>query len=278
MAKIIDGRVIADRIKKELEKKATTFIKKHGRKCGLAVVLVGNDPASEIYVSNKIKACELVGVASFVHRYAADIEQDELIKLICNLNDNKSIDGILVQLPLPNHIDSTVVVEAINPQKDVDGFCAVNAGKLSRGEKGIIPCTALGCLELIKSTGITLPGAHAVVVGRSNIVGKPVAQLLLNHDCTVTVAHSKTKDLANLTKQADILIAAVGKKHFITADMVKSRAVVIDVGINRQNSNIFGDVDFEAVKDIAGYITPVPGRVGPLTVAMLLANVLDSGH
>jgi methylenetetrahydrofolate dehydrogenase (NADP+)/methenyltetrahydrofolate cyclohydrolase len=276
VAKILDGKVLAEKIKSELKTKATVFQKKHGRKCGLAVVLVGNDPASEIYVANKEKACEAVGIASIIHKCKDNIKQDKLLELISSLNSDKNIDGVLVQLPLPKHLDSAKIVGAVAPAKDVDGFCAANVGNLSFGAPCAIPCTARGCLELVKSTGIKLAGAHAVVIGRSNIVGKPVAQLLLNNDCTVTVTHSKTRNLADLTRTADILVAAAGCKHLVTADMVKPGAVVIDIGITRADGKIFGDVDFDRVRDVAGYITPVPGGVGPMTVAMLLKNVLET--
>jgi len=283
---LIDGKAIAEKIKAELAKKAKTV------KRTLAVILVGADPASEIYVGNKVKACEQVGIKSVVHRFDEKISRDELCDFIEKLNRDHSVHGILVQLPLPAHLNDPMVYRRVSWAKDVDGFHPANVGYLSLGEveshivdKPFIPCTALACLECIKSTGVPLKGAHAVVVGRSNIVGKPVAQLLLNHDCTVTVAHSHTKDLATITRQADILVVAVGKKHLITRDMVKKGAVVIDVGISRQRdvasgnaSRIFGDVDFENVKDVAAYITPVPGGVGPLTVAMLLKNVLDCGE
>ncbi|MCL2229337.1 MAG: bifunctional 5,10-methylenetetrahydrofolate dehydrogenase/5,10-methenyltetrahydrofolate cyclohydrolase [Firmicutes bacterium] len=307
---IIDGKKIAGDIKVGLAKKAKDFERKNGRKCGLAIIIVGDDEASKIYVSKKEQSCVEVGVRSVVHRLPRDTKEPEVLSLIEKLNNDKTIDGILVQLPLPPHIDEIKTIEAISPDKDVDGFTAVNAGKLSIGYPCMVPCTAIGVIELIKSTGALVKGSqqqlrapsgksdtnllknsakdskvavrepftsapHAVVVGRSNIVGKPVAKLLLNHDCTVTIAHSKTKDLGAVTRLADILVVAVGRKNLVTKDMVKPGAVVIDVGINRDGGQIFGDVDFDEVKKVAGYITPVPGGVGPMTVACLLKNVLS---
>jgi len=272
MSKIIDGRIIAEQIKAQLKQKAANFEKEKGRKCGLAVILVGNDPSSEIYVLNKIKACEQVGINSFVHTLKSNVSQEEVCILVNTFNNSQDVDGILVQLPLPEHMDQAKILECISPKKDVDGFSPASKH---------IPCTALACLELIKSTGASLEGAHAVIIGRSHIVGRPVAKLLLDHDCTVTITHSKTRDLATLTRQADILISAVGKKELVTAKMVKRGAIVIDVGITRQRDvvpnrfKIFGDVDFDRVKKVASHITPVPGGVGPVTIAMLLSNVLS---
>jgi len=260
VAKIIDGKKIAQEIKDKL--------KNHDRKCGLAVILIGNDAASEMYVGNKIKACAEVGITSHVHRLQGNISQDEVTSLINTLNNDQDINGILVQLPIPNHLNEPEILQSIAPTKDVDGFGALSPH---------VPCTARAVLELIKSTGVSLAGKHAVIIGRSNIVGKPTAQLLLNQDCTVTIAHSKTRDLKSITRMADILISAVGRKNLVTADMVKPGAIVIDVGISRQHDHtpsIVGDVDFESVKQIASHITPVPGGVGPMTVAMLLSNVL----
>jgi methylenetetrahydrofolate dehydrogenase (NADP+)/methenyltetrahydrofolate cyclohydrolase len=284
---ILNGREIAERIKESLKKRAGEFEKTHGRKCALAVVLVGNLLPSEIYVRNKEKACNEVGISPNIVRFGETVAQDELCSAIEKLNADKKIDGIIVQLPLPKHIDMARILQTVDPAKDVDGFHPVNVGRLSAGQAGFVPATALGVLELIKSTGVNLAGKHAVVVGRSNIVGKPVAQLLLNADCTVTVAHSKTSDLKAHTKTADILVVAAGSPKLITRDMVKKGAIVIDVGINRAvtaDSNggapkisICGDVDFENVKHVASFITPVPGGVGPLTVAMLLVNVLGGG-
>lgn len=275
MSEIIDGKALSTAIKTELRDRANKFEKLKGRKIGLAVIRVGDDPASQIYVRNKIKACEQCGFESFSHCLNADVSQSELTALIEKLNCDDRVDGILVQLPLPRHIDERAALAAISPQKDADGFHAVNAGKLFLGERGVVACTPRGIIELIRSTGQSIAGKRAVVVGRSNIVGKPVAALLLQNDATVTICHSKTRDLGDITRTADILIAAVGKKHFISADMVKDGAIVIDVGMNRDENGLYGDVDFDAVKNVAGYITPVPGGVGPMTVAMLLSNTAD---
>lgn len=276
MAEIIDGKALAARIKRDIAARATEFYDKNGRKVGLAVVRVEGDPASEIYVRNKVKACEECFLASFSYTFKADVEEQELIALIRRLNADRNVDGILVQLPLPKHIDPRRVLSEISPKKDADGFHVINAGKLFLGEAdGTAACTPRGIIELIKSTGVDAEGKHAVVIGRSNIVGKPVAALLLSENATVTVCHSKTRDLKDITRTADILVAAVGKKHFVTADMVKPGAVVIDVGMNRDETGLHGDVDFDAVKEVAGYITPVPGGVGPMTVAMLLLNTVD---
>lgn len=276
MSEIINGKAVAAEIRKTVLERASAFERKHGRKVGLAVVRVGDDPASAIYVKNKIKACEECGIASYSHCMGANTPQAELIELIGKLNADACVDGILVQLPLPKHIDERQTLSVILPEKDADGFHAVNAGKLFLGERdGTVACTPRGIIELIKSTGVGIEGKRAVVIGRSNIVGKPVAALLLENNATVTVCHSKTADLKEITRQADILVVAVGKKHFVTADMVKRGAVVIDVGMNRDDSGLHGDVDFDGVKEIAGYITPVPGGVGPMTVAMLLLNTVD---
>lgn len=276
MSEIINGKAVAAEIRKTVLERASAFECKHGRKVGLAVVRVGDDPASAIYVKNKIKACEECGIASYSHCMGANTSQAELIELISKLNADAYVDGILVQLPLPKHIDERETLSVILPEKDADGFHAVNAGKLFLGERdGTVACTPRGIIELIKSTGVGIEGKRAVVIGRSNIVGKPVAALLLEHNATVTVCHSKTVDLKEFTRQADILVVAVGKKHFVTADMVKRGAVVIDVGMNRDESGLHGDVDFDGVKEVAGYITPVPGGVGPMTVAMLLLNTVD---
>lgn len=276
MSEIINGKAVAAEIRKTVLERASAFECKYGRKVGLAVVRVGDDPASAIYVKNKIKACEECGIASYSHCMGANTSQAELIELISKLNADAYVDGILVQLPLPKHIDERETLSVILPEKDADGFHAVNAGKLFLGEKdGVVACTPRGIIELIKSTGQPIAGKHAVVVGRSDIVGKPVAALLLHNDATVTVCHSKTHGLSEYTRSADILVVAVGKKKFITADMVKPGAVVIDVGMNRDESGLYGDVDFENVKTRAGFITPVPGGVGPMTVAMLILNTVD---
>ena len=276
MAEIIDGKALAEKIKSELLISATAFEKERGRKIGLAVIRVGNDPASAVYVRNKIKACEKCNIRSFSYDLDETVDSAELISLVHKLNDDAQVDGILVQLPLPKHIDERAVLAEIIPQKDADGFHAVNAGKLFLGENdGTVACTPRGIIELIRSTGVPISGKHAVVVGRSNIVGKPIAALLLANDATVTVCHSKTLNLKEITLAADILVVAIGKSNFITADMVKRGAVVIDVGMNRDENGLCGDVDFNGVKDKAGYITPVPGGVGPMTVAMLLSNTVD---
>ena len=276
MAEIIDGKALAAKIKSELAIRAADFEKTCGRKIGLAVIRVGQDPASAVYVRNKVKACDACNIRSFGFELDEKTSQDELVKLVHTLNVDEQVDGILVQLPVPKHIDERAVLSEIVPDKDADGFHAVNAGKLFLGEKGgTVACTPRGIIELIKSTGQPITGKHAVVVGRSNIVGKPVAALLLAADATVTVCHSRTVNLKEITKTADILVAAVGKSKFITADMVKRGAIVIDVGMNRDENGLCGDVDFDGVKNVAGYITPVPGGVGPMTVAMLLSNTVD---
>jgi len=263
---LIDGKALADKIKAGLAMTARRFERTNGRKCCLAIVLVGNNPSSVIYINNKTKDCEAVGITTIEHRLSEKTTEAELCFLIKKLNLNRSIDGILVQLPLPKQINESRILQTIAPEKDVDGF-----GKLSP----FTPCTPMGILELIKSTGVTLSGKHAVVVGRSNIVGKPTAKLLLDADCTVTIAHSKTQNLGAITRLADILVVAVGKPKIITSDMVKRGAIVIDVGINRlPDGKICGDVDFDNVSKVASFITPVPGGVGLMTRAMLLKNVL----
>ncbi len=273
---IIDGKALAKQKRAEMAQ-IVQELKAMGVTPGLAVVLVGEDPASEIYVRNKHKACEEVGIYSRVIKLPEDTKEEDLLKLIDELNQDSALDGILVQLPLPKQIDSDKVIERILPSKDVDGFHPVNAGKLLTGQTGFVSCTPLGILELIKSTGIDISGKEAVVIGRSNIVGKPVAHLLLQENATVTICHSKTKNLKEVCQRADILVAAIGKPQLITADYVKGGAVVIDVGINRlPDGKLVGDVAFETVKEKASYITPVPGGVGPMTITMLLANTLLS--
>jgi methylenetetrahydrofolate dehydrogenase (NADP+)/methenyltetrahydrofolate cyclohydrolase len=280
-AKIIDGKEVAALLRAEIAKAVAEVKEKHGLTPGLAVVLVGADAASEVYVRNKEKAVAEVGMASFPHHLPQNTTQPELLKLIHKLNANKNIHGILVQLPLPAQIDSQAVIEAIDPAKDVDGFHPFNAGKLACGQDGPVPCTPLGCMILLNKALGKLAGKQAVVVGRSNIVGKPMAQLLLKSDCTVTVAHSRTHDLAGLCRTADILVAAVGKPEMIKGDWVKPGAAVIDVGINRitkedGKTKLVGDVAFEEASQVAGYITPVPGGVGPMTIACLLSNTLEA--
>lgn len=270
---IIDGKAVAEKLRIEIAEE----VAKLRIKPGLAVVLVGENPASQVYVKNKAKMTEEVGMQSFEHKLPAETSERALIRLVEQLNNNPAVHGILVQLPLPLHIHESAVIEAIAPEKDVDGFHVVNSGKLATGQEGLVPCTPLGCIILLKQTLGDLSGKHAVVVGRSNIVGKPMAALLLKENCTVTIVHSKTKNPQAIAAQADILIAAIGKPKFITKDWVKAGACVIDVGINRdENNKLCGDVDFENVKNIAGSITPVPGGVGPMTIACLLKNTLTA--
>ena len=273
--KLIDGKETARLIRAEIKERAAAFTQKTGKKVGLAVVLVGSNPASQVYVRNKIKACEETGIRSFAHYLPEETTESELLSLVEGLAADGNVHGILVQLPLPRHIDADKVLRAIPREKDVDGFSAENIGRLALNERGIVACTPLGVMELFKRYQISLAGKRAVVVGRSAIVGRPMALLLLNADATVTICHSRTKNLKAECLGADILIAAVGKAKFITADMVKEGAVVIDVGMNRDENGLCGDVDFEAVKEKASYITPVPGGVGPMTIAMLLHNVVS---
>ena len=276
MAEIIDGKAISAAIKEDLAAEAKKFENVYGRKVGLAVVKVGHKPASEVYVRNKIIACEKVGVRSFSHNLPENEKEEDLIALIDELNADSDVDGILVQLPLPAHLNEKKVLARIRPEKDADGFHAMNAGGLMLGLPCTKPCTPAGIIELIKSTGISIAGKHAVVVGRSNIVGKPCAMLLLAENATVTICHSRTVDLKSYTLSADILVAAVGIKQFITGDMVKPGAVVIDVGMNRDDGKLYGDVNFPEAEKRAAYITPVPGGVGPMTVTMLLKNTIES--
>lgn len=273
--KLIDGKETARQIRAELKESAAAFEKEHGKKVGLAVVMIGNDPASQVYVRNKIKACEEAGIRSFSHYLPDETTQKEAVELVRALAADEAVHGILVQLPLPKHLNAKEILAEIPPEKDADGFCAENVGRLAMNEEGTVACTPHGVMELLKRYGVALSGKNAVVVGRSNIVGRPMALLLLNADATVTVCHSKTCELGEICSRADILIAAVGKAKFITADMVKEGAVVIDVGMNRdEKGNLCGDVDFEHVKEKASLITPVPGGVGPMTIAMLLANTV----
>lgn len=271
-AKIIDGKKIAGEILQGLKEK----IKSMKEKPGLALVLAGNNPASEIYVNSKEKACNEAGFYCERFNFGNDISETGLLNLINSLNQKRNLHGILVQLPLPKQIDEKLILNSILPHKDVDGFAPVNLGSLVSGNAVLAPATARACLHLIESTGIEIEGKNAVIVGRSNIVGKPAAMMLLEKNATVTICHSKTKNLAEYTKKADILVVAVGRPGMITKDMVKPGAVVIDVGINRVNGGVVGDVDFENVKEIAGYITPVPKGVGPMTIAMLMENTLKA--
>ncbi len=275
-ATLIDGKAVSASLR-EAMKAEVEELAEQGITPGLAVVLVGDDPASQVYVRNKEKSCEELGIYSEKYELPAATTQRELLDLVETLNKKPDIDGILVQLPLPDHLDSNAVIGAISPDKDVDAFHASNVGRIMLGDYRFLPCTPAGIMELIHSTGIEVEGKECVVVGRSNIVGKPMAMLLLHENGTVTVCHSRTKNLAEVTRRADILVAAVGKANFITAEMVKEGAVVIDVGMNRdENGKLCGDVDFEAVGEIAGAITPVPGGVGPMTITMLLKNTITA--
>lgn len=274
-ANLLDGKKIAGEIREDVARR-TEELKRRGVVPGLSVILVGEDPASKVYVGQKEKACRETGFKSDLLRLPETTTQAELLSLIGRLNGDPSVHGILVQLPLPAGIDPEAVIAAIDPGKDVDGFHPVNIGHLVSGVGGMVPCTPLGIVRMLESYRIPLAGKHAVVVGRSSIVGKPLAHLLLARDCTVTICHSRTPDLGYFTRQADILVAAVGRPRLIKADMVKPGAVVVDVGINRLETGLVGDVDFDAVREIAGWITPVPGGVGPLTIAMLLENTLTS--
>jgi methylenetetrahydrofolate dehydrogenase (NADP+) / methenyltetrahydrofolate cyclohydrolase len=277
-ARIIDGAAIAKRIRAEAAQRASR-LSARGVRPGLAVILVGDDPASAVYVRNKVKACEEAGLHSVLERYEATMAQADLLARIAALNADPGIHGILVQMPLPRHLDAHCVIEAIAPAKDVDGFSVASAGELMTGLPGLRPATPLGCMKLIESTGIELRGKHAVVIGRSNTVGKPMALLLLQAHATVTVCHSATSDLAAHTRRADVVVAAVGRRHTLGAEMVKPGAVIIDVGINRdENGKLCGDVDFDAVSQVAGWISPVPGGVGPMTIAILLANTVHAAE
>lgn len=276
MAKIIDGKQISLDIKNELKEKVAKY-KEQGIEITLAVVKVGNDLASAVYVRNKEKACEYVGINSKTLALPEETTEEELLNVVRELNEDKNVNGILVQLPLPKHIDESKVLLTIDSTKDVDGFHPVNVGKMVIGEDTFLPCTPAGIIEMIKRTDIDIEGKECVVIGRSNIVGKPMAMLMLKENATVTIAHSRTKDLKEVTKRADIIVAAIGKAKFVTADYVKEGAVVIDVGMDRdENGKLCGDVDFESVSKVASAITPVPGGVGPMTVTMLLVNCLRS--
>lgn len=276
-AQLLDGKAMSEELRAEIARKVAA-LKERGVTPGLAVILVGDDPASQIYVRNKGIGCEKTGMHSVTIRMPEDTTQQALEDQIRTLNADPAIHGILVQLPLPPHLDEAAALAAIAPEKDVDGFHVQNAGRLLCGLPGVVACTPKGAMEMIRRTGVDLTGKEAVVVGRSNIVGKPMAMLLLQANCTVTMCHSRTADLASHTRRADILVAAVGKPGFITADMVKPGAIVIDVGINRVDGRVVGDVDFEHVKDVAGWITPVPGGVGRMTITMLLQNTLEAAE
>lgn len=271
MAILIDGKAVSQKVKEEVRAE----IERDGLKVGLAVVIVGNDQASRVYVNNKKKACEVCGIRSFEYALPEETTEKELLDLVDTLNNDPEVNGILVQLPLPKHLDSEKVIARISPEKDVDAFHAENVGKIMIGNYAFLPCTPAGVMELIHSTGTDVSGKECVVIGRSNIVGKPMAMLLLHENATVTICHSRTKDLAEVCRRADILVSAVGKADFVTADMVKEGAVVIDVGMNRNAENkLCGDVKFDEVEPKASYITPVPGGVGPMTIAMLMKNTL----
>ena len=276
MYKIIDGKEVSSYVKQQV-KLQTDILKQQGITPCLAVIIVEGDPASRVYVNNKKRACEVCGIKSLEYALAGDVSEEKLLALIDKLNKDSSVNGILCQLPVPKHIDEKKVIDAISPAKDVDGFSAENVGKIWLGDYSISPCTPMGVIELLDYYKIDVQGKNCVVVGRSNIVGKPMAALLLERNATVTVCHSKTKDLASFTKNADIIVAAVGRAGFITADMVNEGAVVIDVGINRlSDGKLAGDVDFEAVKEKASYITPVPGGCGPMTIAVLMKNTIEA--
>lgn len=275
-AKILSGKIVSARIKQELKEEADK-LKAQGIMPGLAVIIVGDDPASRVYVNNKKKACEELGILSEEYALSAETSEEELLALIDRLNADDKISGILVQLPLPKGLSEEKVINRINPKKDVDAFHPVNVGKIMIGNYDFVPCTPAGVMELIAESGIDISGKECVIVGRSNIVGKPMSMLLLHQNGTVTVCHSRTKDLAEVTKRADILVVAVGRPEFITGDMIKEGAVVIDVGINRlENKKLVGDVEFESAEKVASAITPVPGGVGPMTIAMLMKNTLKA--
>jgi len=277
-AQLIDGNALSKLLRAQITID-TAALKAKGLTPGLAVVLVGDNPASQVYVRNKVKACEDAGLHSVLEKYDATMTEADLLARVEALNNDDSIHGILVQLPLPAHIDAQKVIEAISPAKDVDGFHIASAGALMTGMPGFWPCTPYGCMKMLESIGYDLKGKHTVVIGRSNIVGKPMALMLLQQNATVTICHSATPDLKAMTLQADVIVAAVGKRNVLTADMVKPGAVVLDVGMNRNDEGkLCGDVDFDGVKEIAGYITPVPGGVGPMTITMLLVNTLEAAE
>lgn len=277
-AQLIDGNALSRQLRADVSARVTA-LKAKGITPGLAVILVGDNPASQVYVRNKVKACEDTGMHSLLERWPASLSEAELLARVAALNSDATIHGILVQLPLPAHINAQKVIEAIAPSKDVDGFHIASAGALMTGMPGFWPCTPYGCMKMLESIGYDLKGKHAVVIGRSNIVGKPMALMLLQQNATVTICHSGTKDLKALTLQADVIVAAVGKRNVVTADMVKPGAVVLDVGMNRNDEGkLCGDVDFDGVKAVAGWITPVPGGVGPMTITMLMVNTLASAE
>lgn len=275
-AKIIDGKKVSSSILEKLTSKTQQLKKQFGRAPGLATVLVGEDPASQVYVRNKNRRCKEIGFQSFEQNLPKDIPEKELLQLVEDLNQNPEVDGILVQLPLPDHIRSELILEAIHPEKDVDGFHPVNVGGLASGKDVLCPCTPSGVIEMLDYYEIPIEGKNAVILGRSNIVGKPQAFLLLRRNATVTICHSRTKNLEQVTSSADLLVAAIGRPNYVTANMVKEGAVVIDVGINRVDGKLTGDVDYKPIAAIASFITPVPGGVGPMTIAMLMSNTLKA--
>jgi methylenetetrahydrofolate dehydrogenase (NADP+)/methenyltetrahydrofolate cyclohydrolase len=277
-AQLIDGTLLSQKMRAEIAERAAALTAR-GHQPGLAVILVGEDPASHVYVRNKVKACGDAGIHSVLEKYDASMSEADLLKRIDALNADPAIHGILVQMPLPRHIDPHKVIEAISTAKDVDGYSVLSAGELLTGLEGFRPCTPYGCMKLIESTGVPLRGKHAVVIGRSNTVGKPMALLLLQANATVTICHSATPDLSVHTRQADVIVAAVGRRNTVTADMVKPGAIVIDVGVNRdENNKLCGDVDFNKVREVAGYLTPMPGGTGPMTITMLLMNTIESAE
>jgi methylenetetrahydrofolate dehydrogenase (NADP+)/methenyltetrahydrofolate cyclohydrolase len=275
-AKVIDGKAIAAEVRERVRAEVAGSVEGGEKAPGLATVLVGDDPASQVYIANKHKACEDAGIRSIHHELAADASEDELLALVTELNDDSGVDGILVQLPLPDQIDQDAVVGTISPDKDVDGLTPASAGLLAQGNPGLVPCTPAGVMEILRHEGIDPEGLEAVVLGRSLLVGRPLMALLLGANATVTACHTRTRDLAAVCSRADLLIAAAGKPRLVTAEMVKPGATVVDVGINRTDDGLVGDVDFEAVSEVAGAITPVPGGVGPMTIAMLLVNTLTA--
>jgi len=277
-AQLLDGKLIAAQMTEEVKRAVEDFRASFGISPGLTVVIVGEDPASKVYVGRKHKSCQEIGIVSEVIRLAETVSQDELLACIDGLNGAADVHGILVQLPLPRHINTEKVLERIRPDKDVDGFHPINVGNLCVGKENLVPCTPYGVVKMLEISGIPIEGKRAVIIGRSNIVGKPMAMLLLTRNATVTICHSRTKNLAAVCREGDILVAAIGKPEFVTRDMVKPGAVVIDVGINRVDGKLVGDVNFQDVRELAGYITPVPGGVGPLTIAMLLHNTLKAAR
>jgi len=277
-ATVIDGKAVAASVRERVQGEVEGLSAELGRPPGLATVLVGDDPASAIYVRRKHEACEEVGIRSFDHKPDGSISQEDLLGLVHELNDSEEVDGILVQLPLPDHLDAESVVNALDPDKDVDGLTPISAGRLARGEPGLVPCTPQGIMELLASAGVDPEGKEAVIVGRSNLVGRPVFSLLLGASATVTICHSRTRDLGEVCRRAEILIAAAGQPGLVTGDMIRPGATVIDVGTNRTDDGLVGDVDFDAAAEVAGAITPVPGGVGPMTIAMLLANTVEAAR